>query len=156
MSRPATSVVSVWAKDRKTTSSPGYLIAGEAEGMDDNSVIRRIVAGAVEDFEQLIERYKRPVFAFVRNMVRDPHSCEDIVQEVFFAAFQHLGHFDPARASFATWLFTIARNRALNELDKAGRRPEPVQVEDLLGINAADRRPLTRHHGPRAQSDRNF
>ena len=56
------------------------------------------------------------------QLVPDAHACEDVAQEVFLAAFHRLPAFDPARASFFTWLMTIARNQCLNALKKKGPR----------------------------------
>lgn len=111
------------------------------ETLDENAVIRRVVEGDVEAFTSLIERYQRPVFAFVGNMVDDRLACEDIVQDTFFAAYEHLAGFDPGRASFATWLFTIARNRTLKELEKRGRRPVPISLDGPAArvVPSADR-----------------
>jgi RNA polymerase sigma-70 factor (ECF subfamily) len=87
---------------------------------EDLEVIRRILAGDTESFRLLVVRYQRPLFAVIRNLVPGP-DVEDIAQDVFLAAFANLAAFDPARASFSTWLFTIARNRCLAALKK--RRP---------------------------------
>ena len=89
---------------------------------DDNAIISRVLAGETEMFRLLIERYQRPLVRMIANIINDRHACEDIGQDVFFAAYRHLGSFDPARSRFSTWLFTIARNRSLNALKK--RLPE--------------------------------
>jgi RNA polymerase sigma-70 factor (ECF subfamily) len=87
---------------------------------EDLEVIRRILAGDTEAFRLLVVRYQRPLFGFIRNLVPGPDG-EDIAQDVFLAAFANLASFDPSRAGFSTWLFTIARNRCLAALKK--RRP---------------------------------
>lgn len=88
---------------------------------EEAEVIRRVVAGEVDRFRFLVERYERPVFRLVRNLVGDPHACEDVAQDVFLTAFHRLSRFDPSRARFSTWLLTIARNKCLNALKK--KRP---------------------------------
>jgi RNA polymerase sigma-70 factor (ECF subfamily) len=95
---------------------------------EDLEVIRRILSGDTEAFRLLVVRYQRPLFGFIRNLVPGPDG-EDIAQDVFLAAFANLAFFDPARAGFSTWLFTIARNRCLAALKKrrpvlCGRLPE--------------------------------
>jgi len=92
---------------------------------DDLQAIQRVLAGDVESFGDLVRRYQKPVFGLVRNLIPDAGDAEDIAQDVFLAAYTHLGAFDPRRAAFATWLFTIARNRCLAALKK--RRPRPVR-----------------------------
>ena len=55
---------------------------------------------------------------------------EDLAQETFIRAWRHLGDFNPARAGFSTWLFTIARNLAFNECTRAASRREVPPPED--------------------------
>ena len=71
----------------------------------------------------------------VRNLTGDSHACEDLAQEVFLAAYTKLGTFDPSRSRFSTWLFTIARNRAVNAMKKKKPRyvaapPECIDVRN--------------------------
>jgi len=82
------------------------------------SIIRAVLNGDVDSFQLLVQRYQRPVIKMVRNIINDNHTCEDIAQEVFLAAYKRLASFDPARSNFSTWLFTIARNKSLNVLKK--------------------------------------
>jgi RNA polymerase sigma-70 factor (ECF subfamily) len=85
----------------------------------DRTIIERVLSGNVDAFRELVERYQRRVFLFVRNMVRHRSDAEDLVQEVFVAAFRKLDSFDAERARFSTWLLTIARNRSLNHLQRS-------------------------------------
>ncbi len=85
----------------------------------DRTLIERVLAGDVEAFRELVERYQRRVFVFVRNLVRHAPDAEDIVQDVFVAAFRKLNTFDSERSQFSTWLLTIARNRCLNHLKRS-------------------------------------
>jgi RNA polymerase sigma-70 factor, ECF subfamily len=89
--------------------------------MNDLEVIRLILAGDVESFRSLVDRYQRPLFSLIRNLAPAGADYEDLAQDVFLAAFRNLASFDPNRAAFSTWLFTIARNRCRNELSR--RRP---------------------------------
>lgn len=85
---------------------------------DDTSVIRRVLAGDVDLFRVLVERYQGLLCCFVRNLTRDRGEGEDIAQEVFLAAYVNLGRYDPSRSTFSTWLLTIARNRCVNAWKK--------------------------------------
>src|SRR5215813_12461458 len=95
---------------------------------DDLDAIRRVLAGDVESFRRLVERYQRPLLTLVRKLTPPDSDHEGVAQEVFLAAFRGLASFDPKRSAFSTWLFTIARNRCRNEL--ARRRP----VADLPDV----------------------
>ena len=90
----------------------------------ETDIIRRILEGDIESFRLLLTRYEKPVIRIIRNITYDAESCEDIAQEVFMTAYKKLASFDRARSSFSTWLFTIARNKSLNELKK--KKPLPI------------------------------
>lgn len=60
----------------------------------------------------------------LRILVREDLAAE-VLQDVYLRVWQKAGEFDPARASPITWLATIARNRALDEV----RRREPLSLE---------------------------
>jgi RNA polymerase sigma-70 factor (ECF subfamily) len=96
--------------------------------MDEAEAIRRVLSGEHELYEVLIRRYQVPVVRLARNMVGDHHEAEDVAQDVFLAAYRHLGRYDPGRASFSTWLFTIARRRCLKALRR--KQPRPSNVLD--------------------------
>lgn len=87
----------------------------------DETILARIRSGERAAFGELIERHQEAVFRVVRNLLPRAADCDDVAQDVFLAAYARLASFDPARASFRTWLLTIARNRCLNSLEK--RRP---------------------------------
>ena len=105
---------------------------------DDADAIRRVLAGDVESFRGIVERYQRPLWALVRNLTPPGTDREGLAQEVFLAAFRSLASFDPKRSAFATWLFTIARNRCRNEL--ARRRPvASAELPDVLDPRSPER-----------------
>ena len=87
----------------------------------EEQMIQDVLNGKTDSFRWIIDRYQRPVFQMVSNLVFDRHAAEDITQEVFMAVYQKLSMFDPIRCRFSTWLFTIARNKSINYLRK--KRP---------------------------------
>lgn len=89
--------------------------------------IRRVLEGDTESFRRLVDRYAKPVVRLLRNVTGNSHTCEDLAQEVFLAAFVKLRTFDPDRSQFSTWLFTIARNKSVN----AAKRKKPLSLADV-------------------------
>jgi RNA polymerase sigma-70 factor (ECF subfamily) len=83
---------------------------------NDANIIARVRAGYLQDFEQLVRLYEKPLFRIVGNLLGRNHRVEDLVQEIFLAAFQHLDRYDSQKGRFSTWLFRIARNKTLNEI----------------------------------------
>ncbi|MFN3970368.1 MAG: sigma-70 family RNA polymerase sigma factor [Gemmobacter sp.] len=78
-------------------------------------------------FAVLFRHFAPRVKGFLMKSGASPSLAEEVAQEVMAVLWQKAHMFDPARASVATWVFTIARNRRIDALRKA-RRPEP---EDL-------------------------
>ena len=100
---------------------------------NEEQVIAEVQGGKAESFRRLIERYQRPVFQMILNLVGNSHTAEDISQEVFIAAYQKMSTFDPMRSRFSTWLFTIARNKSINHLRK--KRPT-LSVDERIVSDA--------------------
>ena len=86
----------------------------------DVELIQAVLAGELETFAELVERYEKLVFSFLLTRLNDLQEVEDIVQETFVKAFRHLASFDCERR-FAAWLLTIARNLLIDSRRKAGR-----------------------------------
>jgi RNA polymerase sigma-70 factor (ECF subfamily) len=68
-------------------------------------------------FKELIDRYTAPLFNFATRLT-NKNEAPDIVQEVFVKAWKNIKRFDSSRASFKTWIFTIARNTTTDFLRK--------------------------------------
>ena len=65
-------------------------------------------------FGQLLESVRPELVRFAYWLARDRSIAEDVVQESFVYAFKNLHRFDPSRAAFKTWLYTIAVSRSRN------------------------------------------
>jgi RNA polymerase sigma-70 factor (ECF subfamily) len=87
--------------------------------------------GDRQAFARLVAHYQRPLFGFLGRMALNQGMAEEIAQETFLRAWKHLGEYRPDVAEFSTWLFTIARNLALHELERAAARHEVAVLEDL-------------------------
>ena len=110
--------------------------------MDDHEAISRARAGNTGAFAVLVERYHRPLLAFIHRIVRDPGLTEDLGQEVFLSAFQNLDRFDERRGvPFAAWLFAMARNRSIDHLRKLARSRR-AWVQDLAALPGPEPGPL--------------
>jgi len=82
-----------------------------------------------ELFNQLWNRYQRPITFFIRNMVKD--NVEDLFQEVMLKVYRNLDKYNPVY-SFNTWIYSIARHHCLNHISK---RKLPVVNLDKEGSN---------------------
>jgi RNA polymerase sigma-70 factor (ECF subfamily) len=86
--------------------------------VDTSLVIKRIKNGAHSAFAELVVHFQRPLFGYLGRMGLSQAAAQDIAQETFLRAWTKLADYDPTRAAFSTWLFTIARNLALTDLGK--------------------------------------
>lgn len=80
-----------------------------------------------EAFARLFSHFAPRVKAFLMRSGADATLAEECAQDVMATLWQKAHLFDPSRASAATWIFTIARNRRIDALRKA-RRPEPEDI----------------------------
>jgi RNA polymerase sigma-70 factor, ECF subfamily len=78
--------------------------------------------GSEKDFDILVDRYTPAVYRLARGITGGPQDAEDVVQETFLRAFKHLDSFAPSKATFKTWLLTIARNQSINVFGSLKRR----------------------------------
>ena len=97
--------------------------------MEDEALVGRILGGNRDAFRLLVLRYQRPLFRFLGLLGFDGASCEDLAQQTFLSAFRALADFDPRRARFSTWLFTIAKRHGSHERARAHRRHETPASE---------------------------
>jgi RNA polymerase sigma factor (sigma-70 family) len=87
------------------------------------ALIRRGNHGA---FEALVSRYQSRLHAFCRHMLGSREDAEDVLQEVFAAAFNAM-QADERPLNVRPWLYRIARNRSLNHL----RKQQPIGVDSM-------------------------
>ncbi len=78
-------------------------------------------AGDRREFARMVDRYSGPLYRLALKMLGNPRDAEDVLQNTFLQAFQHLREFE-GRSSLSTWLYRIASNEALMLIRK--HRPE--------------------------------
>src|ERR1700761_9168909 len=85
----------------------------EPDAEDDADLLRAHGAGDPHAFARLYDRYDRPCFQFIRRMLGAAHAdaAEDLHQETWISISKNAPPFDPGKASFRAWLFTIARHK---------------------------------------------
>ena len=92
------------------------------EQLTDEQLIARYLKGDEVSLEVLIKRYLPSIYAFSKRYTGDPDKAADIAQETFVKAWRTLKTFDQGR-SFQAWIFTIAKNTALDWLRKKEELP---------------------------------
>ncbi len=104
---------------------------------DERELVLQAQSGSEEAFTELIDRYHERIFRVAARIVRNQDEAEEVTQEVFVRAVGAIGRFD-FRASFYTWLVSIARNAAFDALRSLRRRGRFVQQEDSFDGCAAE------------------
>lgn len=92
----------------------------------DEEIIQRVLEGDRESYELLVRRYNRRVYRAVRAILRNDDEAEDVMQDAYVRAYQHLAQFEH-RSSFSTWITRIAVHEALARAERSQR----VVVEDV-------------------------
>jgi RNA polymerase sigma-70 factor (ECF subfamily) len=121
--------------DVPTDPTPADFVAAPLGRATDEDLMRRTQNGDKQAFAILYERYNGGILSFLYRMLGNVEDVEAIGQEVFLRAFR----FAPTYrypAKFSTWLFTIARNLAINNARRKKR--SPVRNLTELKIENAD------------------
>ena len=121
------------AGHRVSQSAPGTRHAGGGARSLAHAADRRIGDGLRRGDPQALEavrdRCGTTVFSYLRHVLRDRAAAEDVFQQVFTEVWRRGASYDAQRGSLATWVLTIARSRAIDELRR--RRPEPLDPDTM-------------------------
>lgn len=101
---------------------------------DDARLVAASKGGDQDAFSLLVQRYQRRVFNLVLRMLQDYEEASETTQEAFLAAWQGL-HAFRGEARFSTWLYRIAYNCALKQLEQRKRQrtlQQALQAEHML------------------------
>lgn len=96
-----------------------------AEKTEERVLIAAAQAGDEGAFRRLVEPYRRALEVHCYRMIGSLDDAEDLVQETLLRAWRRLDGFE-RRSSVNTWLYRIATNACLDELERRPRRPQPV------------------------------
>ncbi len=126
-------------------------------GLDDEELMQRLVCRDLRAFRALFDRYGNLVYSAALRVVRDAQIAEDMVQEIFLRIWRKPDSYVAQRGRFVTWLTSVTRNRAVDEIRSRGRRfryetaspeeqerelPAPDTNDPALTAELADQRRL--------------
>ena len=100
-------------------------IAHPVQQSDQRLLLARAQAGDERAFRALVEPYRHALEVHCYRMLGSAQDAEDMAQETLLRAWRALDRFVP-KAQFQTWLYRIATNACLDEIERRPRRPEPV------------------------------
>lgn len=108
----------------------------KTESLTDEDVVSRVLAGETALYEIIMRRYNQRLYRVVMAILRNDAEAEDVMQDAYVRAYQHLAQF-AGRSRFSAWLTRIAVNEALARLQKSSRLQEleamvPQEMESIL------------------------
>jgi RNA polymerase sigma-70 factor, ECF subfamily len=113
----------------------------------DEVLVRRVASGDERALSGLYDRYAGLVYGTGMRYLGDRGTAEELVQDVFTSVWKNAAGFDPARASFATWVYRITRNRATDLIRRRKARVRTIDSEPLFEPGETD---------PSGELSRNF
>ena len=109
--------------------------------MTEQELVRAAAGGDTEAFERLVETYENKIYTLALRMSGSPDDAVDIAQEAFLAAWRGLPAFR-GEAGFATWLYRLASNAAIDYLRRQRKQRGELSLDDEeLGLDAVDAGP---------------
>lgn len=105
-------------------------------GKDEKAYVQRILDGETELFSIFLERYSRPIYSLIIQMISSHEDAEELVQDVFLKAFRSLNSYR-GDSSFSTWLYRIAYNMTISFTRK--KKMEYLYIEERMIDNVPDR-----------------
>jgi RNA polymerase sigma-70 factor (ECF subfamily) len=108
------------------------------KGKSDHELVRKSLNGNESAFREIIMRYNGVIYAATRGVMGNSDETDDIVQDIFVKIFKGLSHFK-GKARFSTWAYSIARNEAINALNR--RKKELYNIEDFHNLRASNDTP---------------
>jgi RNA polymerase sigma-70 factor (ECF subfamily) len=114
--------------------------------LQDEVVVSRVLAGETALFEILMRRYNQRLYRVSRVILRDDGEAEDVMQDAYVRAYEHLNQF-AGKAAFSTWLTRIAIHEALARKRRRGR------MEELDALTNGDTMPILKSSAPTPEAD---
>lgn len=98
------------------------MAASQAAALTDAQLVQGVLAGEEDRFDELYRRHERGLIYVAWRITGNARAAREVVLATMEAAREHLGEYNPSKASIKTWLHRSCRNRAFNFKRDAGRR----------------------------------
>jgi RNA polymerase sigma-70 factor (ECF subfamily) len=111
------------------------LVDAASAELSDEQIVQRVIDGDRVLFEILMRRYNQRLFRVTRSIVGNDLEAEDIIQDAYVRAYEHLAQFE-GRARFSTWLTKIAIYEAYARIRSAGyQKVESISTLEGQGMS---------------------
>lgn len=95
----------------------------------DEAIIKRCQAGDWSDYDRLVERHRRIVWASIDAVIDNKSLIPDLVQEAFIRAYRKMDTYQ-FKSSFSSWIFRLARNHAISYLRSKAAKLRSTSIDD--------------------------
>jgi RNA polymerase sigma-70 factor, ECF subfamily len=114
-------------------------------------MLAAVATGEQKAFERVYHLYERRVYQYVFTFVNDQTLAEDIVGETMMAVWRGAGTFS-GTSRVSTWIFGIARHKALDALRRKGRQQREVDLDSVVDLPTRDDSPVNDVHRKQMES----
>ena len=92
----------------------------DSDSLTDSEIMLKIAGYDSKSLEQLYDRYAPILFTLIKKIVTDKETAEEILSDVFVIVWKQIDQFDFKTSNVYTWLITLARNKAIDVLNRRG------------------------------------
>lgn len=122
------------------------------EAIPDEEIVQRVRSGDIALYEILMRRYNQRLYRVARSILRNDTDAEDVMQEAYVRAYEHLGDF-MGEAKFSTWVTRIAIHEALGRIRKRSRM-EDLEADANMDFHVPSGRAVSVDNPEREAYDR--
>jgi len=97
---------------------------------EEDELVRKLQAGNMEVFDQLVERFQKKIYALSFNLTRNQMDAQDVTQDVFLTLFRKIHTFQ-GKSAFSSWVYRITLNAAYMKL-RSRKKDQSVSIDDML------------------------
>lgn len=139
------STVEYWPTYNFNAKRDNYVDLKQA---DDTMLMQLIVQERQAALDELYDRYGRLVYSLAYRIVGSTQTAEEITLDVFSRVWEKGHTYDAAKSKVSTWLTSLTRNRAIDQVRREGIRPE----KNSIGWSEITAVPITDSHNPEIQT----
>lgn len=114
----------------------GVTKSEQAVRHSDLALVRKIASGDQLAMKHVYDTHSGPLFHFVKNWLANPHEASDIVHDTMLEVWRRADRFQ-GRSSLKSWIFSIARNKAIDKNRKTSRMTYTDEIPEVVDIEAS-------------------
>jgi len=96
----------------------------------DSEIVQKVQSGDKDAFGEVIDRYEKPLCAYIFRMLGDRDNCADALQETFIKVYRNINSFDLTK-KFSSWIYRIAHNEAITHYRKNAKHIQLDEVSEI-------------------------